>query len=91
MVKRLDMTPICSNFSCTPATLAVGLRPGAWRAMGLDFACSSPPFSRRVDLRARSVTQAIHQQFNHLSRICGLFAVSSVAEVRLLVASRRLP
>jgi hypothetical protein len=28
----------CSNFSCTPATLAVGLRPGARRAMGLPSA-----------------------------------------------------
>ena len=52
----------------TYAILAV--RPQHWpwvcvlergRAMGLDFAGSSPPLSRRVDLLAGSVTQAIHQ------------------------------
>jgi hypothetical protein len=32
----------CSNFSCTPVTLAVGLRPGARRAMGLPSNRSRP-------------------------------------------------
>jgi Cobalamin-independent synthase, Catalytic domain len=40
---------------------------------------SSASFSGLLDSRARCVTQAIHQQFDHLSRICGLFAVNSMA------------
>ena len=32
----------CSNFSCTPVTLAVGLRPGARRAIGLPSNRSRP-------------------------------------------------
>jgi hypothetical protein len=32
----------CSNFSCTPVTLAVGLRPGVRRAIGLPSNRSRP-------------------------------------------------
>jgi hypothetical protein len=38
----------CSNFSCTPATLAVGLRPGARRAMDLPSNRSRPATNSAV-------------------------------------------
>jgi hypothetical protein len=45
----------------------------------VPFGGSSPSSYGCLDGPARSVTQPIHQQFDHLSRICGLFAVSPVA------------
>jgi hypothetical protein len=62
----------CSNFSCTPATLAVGLRPGARRATGLPSNRSRPvtnsavPSGRHLLLlerfRKRLQTPTLHER-----------------------------
>jgi hypothetical protein len=85
----------CSNFSCTPVMLTVGLRPGARRAMGLPSNRSRPatnsavPRGRPVPSASRRSSNSRSSVVNNNSAKCGMRSSTGRTVTNLSSAPRR--